>query len=135
MLVAGGGISCCLHGLGSALGFRERNHTDAIKAAQRHVADGGGDLAGEIEFARFAEGHGLAGIEENAHGQFALLLVELEEKFVETTEEIPIEVAEIVAGDVAAVVGELDGLPARATAALALGAALGTARGEQLELL
>ena len=111
------------------------NHTHAIKSAQRNVADGGGDLTGEIKFAWLAEGHGLAGIEENAHGEFAFLLVELEEKFVEATEEIPVEVTEIVTGDVAAVVGELDGLPARATAALALGAALGAPRREQLKLL
>ena len=37
--------------------------------------------------------------------------------------------------NVAAVVGELDGLPACAAATLALGAALGTPRGEQLKLL
>src|SRR4249920_2620583 len=72
---------------------RKGNHAYPIKATQRHIADGGGDLAGEIEFAwvavrqHLAEGHGLAGIEENAHGQFAFLLVELEEKLIEATEE------------------------------------------------
>jgi hypothetical protein len=113
----------------------ERHDAHAIKAAQRYVADGSGDLAGEIKFTRVTEGHGLAGIEEDAHGQFAFFLVEFEEKFVEATEEIPVEVTKIVAGDVTAMVGELDGLSARATAALALGAALGAARREQLELL
>ncbi len=135
LIVAGGSVVFRRRGLDSALRIRKRNHAHAIKAAQRHVADGGGDLAGEIEFARLAESHGLAGIEKNAHGQFALLLVELEEKFFEAAEEIPIEVAEIVAGDVTAVVRELDGLPAGAAAALAFGTALGAPRGEQLELL
>ena len=98
----------------------KRNDAHPIKAAQRDVADRRRDLPGEIELARLAEGHGLAGIEENAHRQLALLLVELEEQPLQPAVEIPVEVAEIVAVDVVAVIGELDRLPARAAAALAL---------------
>src|SRR5439155_12659125 len=79
--------------------------------------------------------HGFAGIEENAHGQFAFLLVELEEEAVEPAVEIPVEVAKIVAGNVGAVVGELDGLPARLAAPLAPGRTLRAPRCEQLKLL
>ena len=50
------------------LRVRKWNYAHAIEPAQGHVADGGGDLAGEIEFARLAEGHGLAGIEEMRTG-------------------------------------------------------------------
>jgi hypothetical protein len=79
--------------------------------------------------------HSVSNIETTVGGQFALLLVELEEQAIQAAEQIPVEITEIVAGGVAAVVGELDGLPPRAAAALALGAALGTPRREQLELL
>src|SRR5713226_2112714 len=87
--------------------FRIRKGNDAhtIKATESDVADGRGDLAGEVELARLAEGHRLAGIEENAHGQFALLLVKLHEEFFQPAVEVPVEVAEIVAVGVGAVVG------------------------------
>src|SRR5262245_25217796 len=113
----------------------KRNHTHAIEPAQRHVTDGSSDPACEIKFARLTEGHGLAGVEEYAHGQFALLLVELEEQAIKAAIEIPVEVPEIVAGNVRAMVGKFDRLPARAAAALALGRTLGTPRCKQLELL
>ena len=122
---------------GGVLQFRvgKRNHAHAVKATKSDVAHGGGNLAGEIKLARLAESHGFAGVEEDAHRQFALLLVEFQEQAFEPAIEVPIEVAEIVAGDVIAVVGELDGLSARAAAALALGRTFGAPRGEQLELL
>ena len=44
-------------------------------------------------------------------------------------------VAEVIAVDIGAVIGKLDGLPARAAAALPPGRTLGPARGQQLELL
>lgn len=62
-------------------------------------------------------------------------VLELSEEATQAAENIPAEATEIVAGDVAAAVGELDGLPARATAALALGTAFGTPRREQLASL
>src|SRR6185437_11865362 len=111
-----------------------RNDAGAIKTAKRDVADGCGDLAREIELARFAKGHRFAGVEKNADRQFAFLLVEFEEEAVETTVEIPIEIAEIVAGDVIAVIGKFNRLAARAAAAFALGGTFGAARREQLEL-
>ena len=99
---------------------RERIDGDAVEPAQRHVANGSGDLAGEVELGHLAKRHRLAGVEKNGDGQLALLLVKLEEKSVEAAVEIPVEAAQVVAGDVVAVVGELDRLAARAAAALAL---------------
>jgi hypothetical protein len=58
---------------------QERNHAHPVEARQRDVADGRRHLPGEVKLARLAKGHGLAGIEEDAHRQLALLLVELEE--------------------------------------------------------
>ena len=114
---------------------RERLNGDAVESTQRHVAHGGGDLAGEVKLGHLTKRHRLAGVEKNGDRKFALLLVELEEKAVEAAVKIPVNAAQIVAGDVVAVVGELDRLAARAAAALALCCALGTAAGEQLQLL
>ena len=61
-----------------------------------------------MELARLAEGHGLAGIEEDADRQLALLFVEFKEQLLQPAIEIPVQVAEIIAVDVSAVVGELD---------------------------
>jgi len=113
----------------------ERDDAHAVEAAQRDIADGGGDLSREIEFARFAEAHRLAGVEEDAHRQFALLFVEFEEQPFQPPVEIPVQVAEIVAVGVVAVIGELDRLAARAAAPFAAGGTFGPPRREQLELL
>ena len=115
--------------------IRKRMTVTRSKAAQRHVADGGGDLAGEIEFARLAESHRLAGIEKDADRQFAFLFVEFEEKPFEPAIEIPIEIAEIVAVRRSCDNRRTRPIARAPAAALALGGTLGAARGEQLELL
>src|ERR1043165_4353095 len=92
-------------------------------------------LPGESELARFAEGHGLAGVEENRDRQFPFFLVKFEKEPVQPAVEVPVEVAEVVARHVIPVVGELDRLPARLAAPLALERAFGAALREQLELL
>ncbi len=89
----------------------------------------------EIKFARFTEAHRLTGVEENADRQLAFLFVEFEEQPFEPPVEIPVQVTEIVAVGVVAVIGELDRLAARAAPALAAGGAFGPPRREQLELL
>src|SRR5205809_6896013 len=92
----------------------ERDNADTIKARKRDIADRGSDLAREIEFAGLAKRHRFAGIEEDANRQLALLFVELEEETLETTVEIPIEVAEVIAVNVSAIIRELDRLAASA---------------------
>ena len=92
-------------------------------------------MSRKIKFARFAEGHRLAGIEKNPDRQLAFLLVELQKQPVEPPVEVPVEVTEIVAGDVIAIIGELDRLPAGLAAPLALEGTLGAPPREQLELL
>ena len=76
-------------------------------------------MPGEIKFARLAESHGFAGIEKNAHWQFALLFVELQEQPVQPAIKVPIEVPEIVARDIIPVVRKFHRLPASPAAAFA----------------
>jgi len=69
----------CLVRFGAISEIGEGVTLNAVEAGEGDVADGGGDLPGEIKLARFAKGHGLAGIEKNATGSSPLLLVEFEE--------------------------------------------------------
>src|SRR5437867_5101603 len=114
---------------------RKSRHAHAVEAAQSDVADRGGHLPREIELARFPERHRLAGVEENRDRQFAFLFVELEKEPVEPAVEVPIEITKIVARDVTSVIGELDRLPARLAAPLALERTFRAPPREQLELL
>jgi hypothetical protein len=61
-------------------------------------------------------------MKRNLFGSRKVLLFEeeLEEELVEAGEEVPVDVARVVAGDVPAVVGKLDGLAAFFRASLAL---------------
>jgi hypothetical protein len=124
---------------GAECGFRgvigERADGDAVEAGEGDVSDGGGDAGGAIELTWLTEGHGFAGIEEDGDREFAFFLVEFEEEPIETAVEVPIEVTKIVAWDVAAVIGELDGIAACAAAAFAFERAFCAAACEQLELL
>ena len=89
----------------------------------------------EIKLARFPERHRLAGVEENRDRQFAFLFIELEKEPVEPAVEVPIQITKIVARDVTSVIGELDRLPARLAAPLALERTFRAPPREQLELL
>src|SRR5439155_21360531 len=68
-------------------------------------------------------------------GQFAFLLVEFQKQPVQPAVEVPIQITEVVAGDIIAVIGKFDRLPARLAAPFALERTFGAALGEQLELL
>src|SRR5258708_34399429 len=113
----------------------KRNCADPIEAAESDIAHRSRHLPRKVELARLAESHGLARVQENPHRQFALLFVKLEEEALQPAIEIPVNVAKIVALDVIAEIGELDGLPPRAAPALASRRTLGAAGRQQLELL
>ena len=86
--------------------------TYAVKSAQRDVADRRRHLPGEIKFRRRAKTHGFAGIEKNSHRQFPFLLVELQKEFVQPAVKVPVQIAEIIPGDVVTIIGEFDRLAA-----------------------
>src|SRR6266446_2135273 len=115
----GGGAAVGCRARHPAFRVWERDDAHAVEAAQRDIADVRVDLPREIKFARYTEAHRLTGVEENADWQLALLFVEFEEQPFQPPVEIPVQIAEIVAVGVVAVIGELDRLSARAAAALA----------------
>jgi site-specific DNA-cytosine methylase len=55
-----------------------------------------------------AKRHGLARIEKDSNGEFPFLFIKLQEQFFEPSIEVPIEITEIIAVDVIAVIRELD---------------------------
>ena len=63
--------------------------------------------------ARRAVAHGLAAIEEDVRDVVGFLLVLLDVIAVAAAEHLPVEVPRVVAGDILAVLGELDGKPAK----------------------
>lgn len=74
----------------------------AVVGALCAGAGGGGVGAG-------AEVHGAGGIDEEDEVEVGLLLVLLEVEAFGASEDLPVEVSEVVAGDIGAVLGELDG--------------------------
>ena len=65
-------------------------------------------LPREVELRRVAERHAAGAVEEEVDVQVFLLLESLQEQFVVSRVQVPVVVAEVVAGGVLAVVGELD---------------------------
>ena len=105
----------------------EGGEADEILLAGEHVGEGGGEDGGVFEFRgaggggglRFfafglrgggvAEGHGGGGVEADGGAEVGFLLVLLNVVAVGAGEDGPVEVFEFIAGDVFAVLGELDG--------------------------
>ena len=75
------------------------------------VAQAGGEhlAVGELGVAAGAVFHGLRAVEEDVRDVVGLLLELLDVIAVGAAEDLPVEVAEVVAGRVFAVLGELDG--------------------------
>ncbi len=81
---------------------------DAIEVGQGDVGQRGGDLPGEVELRRLAERHAPRAVQQEVDVQVFLFLEPLQQQLVVAGVEVPVEVAEVVAGRVLAVVGELD---------------------------
>ncbi len=87
-----------------------------------------------LELGWVAKLHRLAGVDQGVKVEVFLFEEQLEEQAVEAGVSVPIDEAEVVAGDVVAEVGELDALTFALAAALALHAAAEDAASDQLEL-
>lgn len=110
--------------LGAGAVRSEKADGDLISGGEGDGAEGGGEFAGEVEFVvvgvRFAAPvHGFGGVDENVNGEVFFFFKEFDEGFFEPGVHVPVEVTEVVAGDVVAVVGKLDADTALFRAAVA----------------
>jgi hypothetical protein len=99
--------------LGEAREPRERHR---VAAAQRDVADRAREPAGLVAL---AAGHGEAAVDAEEDGHRVLGLEALDDGLAEAEPDVPVDVAQVVAGDVRAVVGELAAGPDAARGTLA----------------
>src|SRR3989338_10120147 len=88
---------------------------DMVMVGQDHVGKGEADMTGRREFLRDGgEGHGAAGVNKKIDKEVHLFAEELDIKPVAAGEDPPVEIADIIAWRVPAVIGELEtGPPAR----------------------
>ena len=86
----------------------ERHHENAVEIDQRDVGQRRRQLPGEIELAAAAEAHAVRAIEQDVDVQVLLFLEALEQQVAVAGVDVPVEIPEVVAGRVLAVVGELD---------------------------
>ena len=91
-------------------------HLDAIGTAQADESQGGRQLLGVVQLGWVAEIHRCTCVDQREEVQVLLFQKQLEKQAVEPSVEIPIDEAQIVAGDIIAEVGELDALPFAAAA-------------------
>src|SRR6266536_889027 len=85
----------------------ERGDGDPILRCQPDVAEGGSRALGEQQLLRPSGRHGRARVDEDADGDVLLLHEELDEQALEPRIHVPVELAQVVAEGVIAVVGEL----------------------------
>ena len=86
---------------------------DGVPLLDRQVAEGAGDPPGVLDLgtSRRAEVHRAAGVEHEAAAEVRIGLELLDEEPVGPPEGPPVEPPEVVAGDILAVLGELDARP------------------------
>ena len=87
---------------------------------QAEVAQRAGQAGGEEHFVGLAGVHAGRAVEHDVQREVFFLLKEFDEEAVEAGQDVPVDVAEVVTGDVGAVVVELDAAAAAFAAALAL---------------
>ena len=90
-------------------------HVDEADEAQRR-----GDARAVLELRRRSEVHGRRGVEQQVQTELLLVDEELDVQPIEAAVDVPVHVAEVVADAVAAIVAELDAVPAPRAPALAL---------------
>lgn len=102
-----------------ATGVVEACGGEAVLVDQGDVSQGHGQAIGKDEFGRRTDVHGRRTVEDEDDGEVFLFAEEFDEESVESCVDVPIDVSEVVAGDVGAEVFELDALPALLGTALA----------------
>ena len=110
---------------------------DTLEVDEAHEAERGRQAHGVGELRRAPEVHRARGVDEEMQAEILLVDEELDVQAVEAAEHVPVDVAQVVADAVRAVVAELDAVPLARAAALATAPpAKGPAggQGETLEL-
>ena len=87
---------------------RQRGDRDPILAREPDVAEGSRGSLGEQELRRASRRHRRRRVDEQRDGDVLLLDEELDEQPLEAGVDVPVELAQVVAERVVAVVGELD---------------------------
>jgi hypothetical protein len=114
----------------------EEPHADGVVLVDQEVGQGGGQVAGVGQLAQpvRGEGHRPRGVQQQVGAQVGLVLEELDVVLVGAGGDLPVEVAQVVAGGVGAVVEVLDGEPVVGAAVPAGQEALDDLPGHQLQL-
>ena len=113
----------------------ERAHADPLEIHEPHEAERGGDASRGIELGGRAEIHGRRGVDDQMKAQILLVDEELDVQPIEATVDVPVDVAEVVADAVRAIVAELDAVPPAQAPPLAFHAPAKDAAREQREAL
>jgi hypothetical protein len=91
----------------------EGGEADGVLLLEDEPGDGGGEALGVLGFGHRGGGaligHALAGIDDEMAEEVGLVFVLLQVELVGAAEDFPVEVAQVVAGRVFAVLRELDG--------------------------
>src|SRR5262252_8239357 len=82
-------------------------HPDSLEAGQADEAEGGGETGSIAQLGRLAESHGAGAVEEEVEVQVLLVHEELQVEAIEAAIDVPVDVAEVVARAVRAIIGEL----------------------------
>jgi hypothetical protein len=98
----------------------QRAERDPVFRRETDVAERGRGPLRELELVRPARRHRRRGVEQEGDRDVLLLDEELHEELLEAGEDVPVELAEVVAEGVVAEVGELDALSALDAAPAAL---------------
>ncbi len=100
----------------------EGEDADAVEVREGDVRQGGGDPLGVAQLRRRAEAHRPGAVDEDVDREVLFFLEEPQEQSPVPLVDVPVEVAEVVARGVLAVVGELDAAAGLLRAALGAGA-------------
>src|SRR5215467_6436068 len=82
-------------------------HPDSLEAGEADEAEGGGEAGSVAQLGRLAESHGAGAVEEEVEVQVLLVHEELQVEAIEAAIDVPVDVAEVVARAVRAIIGEL----------------------------
>lgn len=88
------------------------DEADHVLLVGEQIGEAGGEMAGVIELGlgvgACAEFHGAAGVENKGGAEVGFLLIELDVVAIGAGISLPVEMAQLVAGDVFAMLGEFD---------------------------
>ena len=108
-------------------GRRQKSDGDLIPRGKSNGAEGGSEFAGVVEFVVIAVCfritapiHGFGRVYKDVNSEVFFFLEEFDERFFQSGVHVPVEVAQVIAGSVIAVIGKLDADPALFRAAVAL---------------